>query len=168
MYRAIVSTNADGAITRHTYNVIGKLQSVCWRSDREAAWTDFISDVVYAADDQVQCISYGNGVQAEFQYNQNMSTLVRKRLIRKDRTWLEDLHFVYDIMMRVSHTSDKAQQTCYFRNTVFEPTYSYTLDAISRLKTAQGREQIDAHNKIKAIGIPGEGNQLCRYLETYS
>jgi RHS repeat-associated protein len=91
---------------------------------------------------------------------------------------LQNLHYAYDPAGNITHISDDAQQTIYFKNKRVEPSAEYTYDAIYRLIEATGREHLGqvggppiphSYNDVPRVGLlhPGDGNAMGRYLERY-
>ncbi|KAF5636143.1 hypothetical protein F52700_5457 [Fusarium sp. NRRL 52700] len=172
MDRVVKSEDAEGAVTLHGYAVSGQLGQVSYRRSSQNGsehYTNYMSNMRYAADGQVEHIQYGNGVLATFQYDSSSRVLVRKTLVRqRDKTVMEDSRYSYDVMHRLVRSSDGAQPASYFNNSVVDSTCSYTYDTVGRLSSAQGRE--DANSKAQgraSLAIPSNSTRICRYLEEY-
>ncbi|KAK0727685.1 virulence plasmid 65kDa B protein-domain-containing protein, partial [Lasiosphaeria miniovina] len=173
-YRSIAS---DGTIWERTYTHSGGLSSLRLDepSGSSSGWTSYISDIRYTAGMQPEYVAYGNGVESKFIYS--MTTLRPKRSkMWRSKTALRDISYSHDCLGRVCYTKDMAQQDVYFRNAVIRPENDYTYDARGQLVTARGREQFDpATEKLDPYsakytktshGIPGDGSQVCAYIET--
>ncbi|KAL7898927.1 hypothetical protein HDV63DRAFT_411354 [Trichoderma sp. SZMC 28014] len=172
MDKVIESEDAEGGVTRHGYGISGHLQTVSWKSNKQGDnnWEHYQSNIVYAADGQVKQILYGNGVLATFQYDPVTRAMTRKTLIRRsDKRAMEDIKYSYDVMLRLTRTSDAAQPTSFFNNVMVDATCSYTYDTLGRLATADGREDANAGRSRKGtLGIPSDGTRICRYSEEYT
>lgn len=174
-------TDALGAMTLHKFDLMGRLSSVSWKAPGQKDWTAFIKAVSYAADGQPSVVQYGNGTTLENEYDECTRALSRKRLARqRGNIGLEDYLYTYDPEGRVSHMINQAQQSVYFHNNIVDSSNDYTYDALGQLVAAEGRQQVDASNgggrgfqpwsasrPAAKNGIPGDGQQLCRYRETY-
>ncbi|KAI9845919.1 MAG: hypothetical protein M1837_004455 [Sclerophora amabilis] len=173
-------TDAGGGTTKRVFDLAGQLNSVAWRSPAHSDWTPFVSKTSYAADGQPLSINYGNGTTMEMEYHKLSRRLTHKKTLGRNKKPLEDMQYTYDPVGRTSCVNDNAQQISYWHNHVVRPAFNYTYDAIGQLVAAEGRQQINGSNgggqslqpyKAKSslvpMGVPGDGRQLCKYLETY-
>ncbi|RKL38866.1 hypothetical protein BFJ72_g6996 [Fusarium proliferatum] len=172
MDRVVESEDVGGAVTRHGYGISGQLNQVSYRNSQQDGepWIDYMFNMSYAADGQVERILYGNGVLATFQYDPERRVLIRKTLVRQnDKRVMEDSQYSYDVMLRLIRSHDAAQPTSYFNNVVVDATSTYTYDTIGRLSSAQGREDMNSSARGKSsLGVPSNGTRICRYLEEYT
>ncbi|KAI3317662.1 hypothetical protein HD806DRAFT_540987 [Xylariaceae sp. AK1471] len=172
-YQSIAS---DGTILERTFSHSGGLTSLRVASPgSSSSWTSYISDIRYTAAMQPDYVAYGNGVKAKYMYDPSTLRATSAEMLRPTVV-LRNISYAYDCLGHVCHTKDAAQQDVYFRNAVVHPENDYTYDARGQLVTARGREQFDpATNKLDPYSakysktshaVPGDGSQLCGYIET--
>lgn len=96
---------------------------------------------------------------------------------------LQDLQYTYDASGNITHISDDARQTTFFRNCRVDPSQSFRYDSFGRLVEATGREHVgqmaiakdgkdrpdnSGHSISEASGDhANNGKALARYLERY-
>jgi RHS repeat-associated protein len=186
------------------YNEANLLEQVhAWlnRNAAPAGWLDpatanlhAVTNIAYDAKGQRELIAYGNGAVTTYDYDPLTFRLVhlltrRSAVVFPDDCpqpppagWLgcqvQNLHYTYDPAGNITHISDDAQQTIYFKNKRVEPSAEYTYDAIYRLIEATGREHLGqvggppiphSYNDAPRVGLlhPNDGNAMGRYLERY-
>jgi RHS repeat-associated protein len=178
--RPVFLTAPDGSSIRLTYNDTGLLEQVeaCLRA--AAATTPFVKNIGYNAKGQRESIEYGNGVSTSYTYDPLTFRLARL-LTTRGAERLQDLRYTYDPAGNVTDILDHAQQNIFFNNTLVEPRFAYTYDAVYRLIEAAGREHLgqsggqqnppappDAFNHSHTrLDHPGDGSAMGTYVETY-
>ncbi|KAI1111888.1 65kDa B protein-domain-containing protein [Nemania sp. NC0429] len=177
--QACTTTAADGSQTSRTYNVCGELQTLSFNHYATDHSAVYISDTVYTPDKKRESVVYGNGSQKRSNFEAASRRLKQSQVQRNDRnnTILRDISYTYDCCGQTSNLFDAAPQTTYFRNTVVKPMQDFTYDALSRIVEARGRERIDVSNAKSmmlpyspsdpATQNPGNGSEMCEYLENY-
>ena len=159
----------------------------------QPVWTPFVVNIDYDAKGQRQRIDYGNGASTIYEYDPLTFRLVHLLTRRNAATFpgdcpqpppsgwpgcqAQNLDYTYDPVGNVTHISDAAQQTIYFRNQCVEPSTDYCYDAIYRLIEATGREHLgqadtaipDSHNDALRCRLPhpGDGKAMGRYSERF-
>lgn len=184
--RPVRSVATDGTITYLTYDESGNMDQVFNMvegrddpSSNPTSWTAMVLESQHNADGQVTKMKYGNGVTVYRTYDPFLFRLRQIRATRQLGGTIQELHYTYDAVGNVTCIRDDAQQTIYFRNTIVEPSSSYTYDPIYRLIAATGREHLSrsTRNPVapgagddthRGFISPGDGNAMGRYLETYS
>jgi RHS repeat-associated protein len=153
-----------------------------------------VTDIDYNAKGQRQRIDYGNGAGTVYDYDpltfRLLHLLTRRNAVDFPNDcpepppvdWpgcqVQNLHYTYDPVGNITHISDEAQQTIYFRNKRVEPSAEYTYDAVYRLIEAAGREHLGqvggspiphSDNDIPRVGILhlSDGNAMGDYVERY-
>ncbi|RYP65894.1 hypothetical protein DL771_008078 [Monosporascus sp. 5C6A] len=121
-------------------------------------WTTYIADATYTAAMQPERINYGNGSTKSYVYDEATLAVVRQTTARRPKALLRD-----------TRTSTSQRR----RGLVND----YTYDACGQLTEAMGCEQFDAAtDRLNPYGptyskqrtLPGDGKQLCGYVETTS
>ena len=132
--------------------------------------TDFITDIGYDAKGQRVAVRYGNGTRTDFGYDTlTFRVMSRKTTRGSDQAVLQDLAYAYDPAGNITRVADAAQQTLYFNNQVVTPSRDFTYDALYRLISAAGREQIgqataarDQLERCRRVQLPhlGDGQAM--------
>ncbi|MGE5827100.1 MAG: SpvB/TcaC N-terminal domain-containing protein, partial [Micromonosporaceae bacterium] len=143
---------------------------------RPADWRVFVARVDYNARGQRTRIGYGNGTTTDHEYDP-LTFRTTRIVTRRAGAAVQDLRYTYDAVGNITHVDDRAQQTVFFRNRRVEPGSDYTYDAIYRLIEATGREHVGGGGPIPSgpadqastgLPLPGDGQALARYVESYS
>ncbi|KAA8892865.1 virulence plasmid 65kDa B protein-domain-containing protein [Sphaerosporella brunnea] len=169
--REFKATAPHGSITLRNYHV----------NDSPEELKTYISRMSYTANSLPSVVEYGNGAITHYNYDRHTLNLANRRTWRQDDgTVLEALTNSYGCVERITHTVDSAQQDVYFRNNKIQPSRDFTYNALGQLTEARGREQFDgghgggrgltpySSSSSQQQGVPGDGNQLCEYTETYT
>jgi RHS repeat-associated protein len=173
----------------------------------EAASLAGVSSLDYDAKGQRLRIAYKNGASTRYEYDPSTFRLMHQYTWRGQAfthdcdnsqpppattaapdnpptdvsCGLQNLHYTHDPVGNITHISDEAQQTIYFRNKRVNPGADYIYDAAYRLIQATGREHLgqtggqlnpptapDAFNTFHTgLNQPGDGNAMGTYTETY-
>ena len=187
--RVTTATTSDGAVTARTYNARNLLQAVGVTLSGAAAATGFVTEIDYDAKGQRLAVTYGNAqtntVYAYDPLTFRLTSLTTTRPVAPaGQQTVQALSYVYDPVGNITHIQDDAdlQDTIFFRNRRVDPSADYTYDAIYRLITAGGREQLGlagatplapaptSYNDSPRTGLlsPGDGQAMGTYLESYS
>ena len=178
--RPLTMTMPDDSVVRPGYNEANLLERVEVNLQGNTVTTNFVTNIDYDAKGQRTQIEYGNGVKTNYTYDRFTFRLTQLKTLRGTEA-LQDISYTYDPVGNITHISDQAQQTIYFRNQIVEPSNSYTYDAIYRLVSATGREHLgqtggqknaptpsDAFNDFQTnLPHPGDGNAMGTYAENY-
>ncbi|MDQ4142640.1 MAG: RHS repeat-associated core domain-containing protein, partial [Actinomycetota bacterium] len=179
--RPVTLTTPDSSVVRPHYNKANLLERLDANIHGAEEATEFVAGIDYNARGQRTVCAYGNGVRTTYDYDQMTFRLSRLRTLR-DHGRLQDLGYTYDPAGNITHISNDAQQTIFFRNRRVEPSSDYTYDAIYRLIEATGREHLGqfaggsvgpwppSHTDAPRIGLlhPGDDAAMGRYVERYS
>jgi RHS repeat-associated protein len=153
--------------------------------DGASATLHAVTNVDYDAKGQRVLIEYGSGVETRYSYDPKTFRLSNTTTLRpRDHLVLQDLSYTSDPVGNITHIQDDAdiQGVVYFKNRRVEPSASYVYDALYRLVSATGREHlgqtgnqqnapqqvIDNDGFRSGMLLPGDGNAMGRYTETYS
>ena len=164
----------DGSRTRDIYNESNLLTRL-EVGIRGAPPAPFIVAISHDAKGQRRRIDYGNGASTEFSYDPLTFAVRRLRTTRaSDGATLQDLNYVYDPVGNICATADAAHQNVYFNNAVVSASGVYQYDALYRLVSATGREQIglnqapDALDQLRThLPHKADGEKLQNYLEQF-
>jgi RHS repeat-associated protein len=175
--RPMEITAPDNSVYRLTFNEGNLLDKLEVNLRGAQVPTQFLTNIDYNAKGQRVLIDYGNGVRTECEYDSLTSRLSNVKTTRlSDRAPLQESSFIYDPAGNITQIRDGAQQTLYFNNQVVTPENNYTYDAIYRLITAEGREQIAQASQSQTtwddrfrvrLPHPGDGQAMRRYIEHY-
>ncbi|KAK6523170.1 hypothetical protein TWF694_006065 [Orbilia ellipsospora] len=178
--RPVYSCDAANIITKRRYDLLGNIYSESSQSPNESDWKSLIVSTSYTPDGQMASIRYGNNVLVEMKYALESRYLINRKIIRGENKVIENKYFGYDVAGQLCDSVDEAQQTFYFHNGLIKPSFDYKYDAIGQLVAAQGREYLNvSKGGVRAcqpyqrfgrgsqVGIPGNGQRLCRYKEAY-
>jgi RHS repeat-associated protein len=187
--RPIAATTPDGSVVHPMYNDANFLEILRVNVRGAVTATAFVTNINYDAKGRRTLIQYGNSTQTTYDYDPETLRLVR--LISKrvdfpgDQQTVQDLAYTYDPAGNITHIQDNAdiQNVVFFRNQRVEPSNDYTYDAIYRLISASGREQLgldgggnrrpptaSSYNDVPRIALtpmPGDGNAVGLYQEQY-
>jgi RHS repeat-associated protein len=168
--RPVTLTTPDDSVIRPTYNEANLLNAVDANLRGEAlngqpVWTRFITNIDYSAKGQRERIEYGNSVSTTYEYDPLAFRLIHLQTLRGSER-LQDLFYTYDPAGNITHISDEAQQTIYFRNRRVDASSDYTYDAINQLIEASGREHLgQAGNQPNPPTAPGAFNEFHTQLD---
>jgi RHS repeat-associated protein len=185
--RPITAKQPDNSLIKTSYNIMSQVQHVDVKMDGSSEWRPVLMDELFNARNQRILTRHGNGTETKYEYDDFTFSLVRMTTMRSanrsvspsyhNGQRLQDLCYTYDPMENIVHTRDNAQQKSFFKNTVVDPSSSYTYDALYRLIEACGREHLGqqgASSPYKPydayrIGLPnpGDGKAMGRYTESY-
>jgi RHS repeat-associated protein len=196
----------DGTVTLYRYNERGLTKSVETTVAGSPTATEVITDIKYDAKGQRTTIMQENGVKTQLFYDKetfrNTRILTIRNRTRRQRRGsvpgdsdssskspqrrggrvitekLQDLKYVYDVIGNVTHVTDDASKTVFFRNNKIDASQTFTYDSLSRLVEATGREHIgqmylakDRHavsRGVQSSNGPNDRKAMGHYVETYS
>lgn len=172
--RVTEATAPDGSVTRDIYNESNLLTRL-EVGIRGAPPQPFILAISHDAKGQRSRIDYGNGASTEFSYDPLTFAVRRLRTMRSsDGATLQDLRYTYDPVGNICAIADNAQQDVYFNNAVVGASGVYVYDALYRLVSATGREQIglnrapDAHDQLRThLPHRADGAAVQNYLQQF-
>lgn len=143
--QVLSQTDAGENITYNTYDAGGLLKTVSLKPKDTSVVTTYVQNICYDAKGQRQFIKYGNGTKTTYTYDP-LSYRLTRLVTRKgsDTDALQDLNYYYDAVGNITRIRDDAQATIFFNNSIIEPIKDFTYDALYRLITAKGREQVNA------------------------
>jgi len=175
--RPTLITQPDGTLHKPGYNEAALLETMDVQLAHETAFTQYVTDIDYDVKGQRTDIYYGNNSKTRYDYDKKTYRLTRLLTTRANGTEkLQDLNYTYDPIGNITQVTDAAQPEHYFDNTVVSPTGKYTYDALYRLLSGTGRENV-------SLGAPGNtsfspynpiplnntgGNDLENYLQAYN
>jgi RHS repeat-associated protein len=185
--RTLAATLPDASVLHPTYNKANLLETISVNLQGAGAATSFVANIDYNAKGQRVLIEYGNLTSTAFIYNPQTFRLVHLTTVRAgfpvNQQTVQDLAYTYDPIGNIAHIQDDADihNVVYFNNQRVEPSNDYTYDAIYRLISAGGREQLGlaagaplpptptSYNDVPRIHLPhpGDGNAMGTYTEQY-
>jgi RHS repeat-associated protein len=148
-----------------------------------------IASITYDAKGQRQSLLYGNGSMTRYYYDPLTFRLQQLRTTRPgydlavpgnpaplaDDRVLQDLHYTYDPVGNITEIRDQAFETAFFKNQQVEPKSLFTYDALYRLVSATGREDMQTaldppgqfEQDIYFKDFPIEAKALANYCQNY-
>ena len=193
--RPTAVTPPDNSVYRPTFNEANLLDKVEVNLRGAGTATSFVTNIDYNARGQRTFISYANGAETTYEYDEQTFRLIHLKTTRPaglnglasqlftDKTIVQDLHYTYDPVGNITHIADDAIQTIQYNNENVEPDADYIYDAIYRLISAQGREHIgqtaffdfnaphDNNRDYPFFGLqasPNDAKAVRNYTETYN
>jgi RHS repeat-associated protein len=194
LQRPRTETRPDGSVSTNLYNQQGLLKAVSGTSG-PAPDTSFISDVQqgilrasdmafisniqYDANNLRVSVAYGNNSTTEMTYDPATLRMISKKTLQNGQSMVQSLQYTRDCTGNITHIEDTLQQNLFFRGAIAEPVQDFTYDAISRLKTATGREHLGQigqnQTSIPSSSLSGQvhtssptdANSMGNYTETY-
>ncbi|KAF2630533.1 hypothetical protein BU25DRAFT_456257 [Macroventuria anomochaeta] len=149
----------------------------------ELVWVRFVKNLDYNAMGKRILVDYGNGVRTISEFDLETEALKRLSTWRnvdvpnRVRDLLQDINYTYDPMGHVTHVSDDAQETNFFRNVIASSVNAYTYDALYQMIDATGREHLGqppgpplpyTSSDSKRFGAyPGDAGAMGLYTERY-
>ena len=138
--------NAD--LTVPGYGESGSLNTINLYYGGGAAATLYVGRICHNEKGQRLCIQYGNNTVTRYSYDPDTFRLIRLLTTASMGTSiLQDLNYYYDPVGNITYLSDNAQPPVFYNNQKVLSGGDYTYDAIYRLISATGREQI-AQNAV--------------------
>lgn len=147
--RPTTSTAPDKSVYRPTFNEANLLEKVDVNLRGEGS-TPFVTNINYNARGQRELISYGNGAETSYDYDDRTFRLIHLKTTRpaaddsplfENPSIVQDLNYQYDPAGNITRIEDAALKIV-FNNGSVEPVCEYTYDATYRLIEARGREHI--------------------------
>lgn len=148
-----------------------------------------IVSIAYDAKGQRESLAYGNQSVTRYDYDPLTFRLRQLRTTRpgydpgfpgnpaplNDDRILQDLHYVYDPVGNITEIRDDAFETAYFKNQQVKPRSLFVYDALYRLISATGREDMQATNDspsqferdVYSASFPIEAQALSNYRQRY-
>ncbi len=149
--RPVEQIDADGSITRPTYEEGGRLQSLTAETDG-ADPTLVVHGLEYDARGRRTVVRHGSGTTTRYTYDPRTFRLRRIRTLRDvDGEVLQDVGYHHDPSGHVVARTDEATQAVFFASAVEEAGGQYVYDALYRLVEATGRE-----HRTQGQGTPSE------------
>jgi RHS repeat-associated protein len=176
--RVISVTTPDASATTTNYNersLVAGL-SVNLRDAPDAI--AILTSATYDAKGQRLTVVLGNTARTTYAYDPDTFRLLALTTTRPGNGGpVQALAYTYDPTGNITRIADTAQQTVFFNGQVVTPSADYTYDAIYRLTTATGREQIgqagqpqttwsDAARSL--VPLPTDSQAIRNYTENYS
>lgn len=150
--------------------------------------TKAIQEIRYDAKGQKTYLQLGNGTITRYEYDSETFRLTQLRTTRPNQhpafpgthanlanpNVLQQLHYTYDPVGNITEVYDEAYKPVFFANVMVEPRSRYEYDALCRLISATGRENIiptDAPGQFdrqEEVGFPvQDANALRGYRQRY-
>jgi RHS repeat-associated protein len=187
MNRPTASVMPDGSVLHPAYNEANLLEAVAVNLRGAATAASFIRNIDYNAKGQRLLVEYGNNTATVCTYDPETFFLLRQITTRPgfpaNQQSVQDLAYTYDPASNITHIQDNAdiQNVVFFRNRRVEPSADYIYDAIYRLVSATGREQLGingggalpptatSYHDLPRTGLlsPSDGNAMGIYTEQY-
>ncbi|HET6255334.1 MAG TPA: SpvB/TcaC N-terminal domain-containing protein [Puia sp.] len=125
------------------YGTSGTLNTMNVYAGGGAVSTPFVTRICHNEKGQRLCIQYGNNTVTRYSYDPDTFRLVRQlTTVNKGAVILQDLRYYYDPVGNITYILDNAQPPVFYNNQQVLSDCNYTYDAVYRLISATGREQI--------------------------
>jgi len=125
------------------YGESGALNTVNLYYGGGATATPYVTRICHNEKGQRLCIQYGNNTVTRYTYDPDTFRLTRLlTTVNSGTTILQDLNYYYDPVGNITYQLDNAQPPVFYNNQKVLSDGNYTYDAIYRLISAAGREQI--------------------------
>ncbi len=147
--RVVEQVAPNGSVTAYSYDLGGKLLGI----ELDAAAV--VDEILYNARGQRLSITYGNGTETSYEYDEDRFWLTRLLTMRSTEP-LQDLTYTHDAVGNILAVEDDAQQTFYFSNTEVTPDQTFTYDSLYRLVEATGREKVGLSQTTYAPPASGD------------
>lgn len=191
--RPLTITTPDNSVYRPTFNEANLLDQVDVDLRGAGTATAFVTDIDYNAKGQRTFIRYGNGAETTYKYDDETFRLIQLKTTRPaglnglasqlfaNPTIAQNLHYTYDPVGNITSITDGAIPTIQYNNQQVDPHADYIYDAIYRLISAHGREQIGQsafdfnppngnYREYPFVGLranPNDPKAVRNYTETY-
>ncbi|ECW0828575.1 TPA: RHS repeat-associated core domain-containing protein [Salmonella enterica] len=169
--RTTARTDASGHAVSMTYDVSGVPVTQSLQLKEQSTDTPLLTDLTLNAAGQVLSETAGNGVTTTYSYEEGTLRLIGIAAARTgDSTALQSLGYTYDPVGNVTTVSDATVSRGWFRNQATDGSRSFTYDALYRLLSATGRENVE--NGAQSSGLPVmqslNDSQTVNYTRSYS
>jgi RHS repeat-associated protein len=145
-YTQAAINNADVIVPGYGSSGALNTVNVFYRGGTTA--TNYVARIGHNEKGQRLCIQYGNSTVTRYTYD--VDTFRVTELLTTSNaglTVVQQLSYYYDPIGNITYLADNSKPTAYYDNHLVSPDGDYTYDAIYRLITAKGREQI-AQNTV--------------------
>jgi len=140
-YTQIAINNADVFVPG--YGESGALNTVNIYNGGGTKATPYVTRICHNEKGQRLCIQYGNNTVTRHSYDPDTFRLTRLlTTVNSGTIILQDMNYYYDPVGNITYLVDKAQPPIHYNNQTVVSDGNYTYDAIYRLVSATGREQI--------------------------
>ena len=158
----IAETTPDGSVKTNNYNLLGLLEEVKVTLP-DGTLQSIINHIEYDAKGQRVAVSYDNGVNTTYTYEETTFRLIKLHSTRSSRdstgierkSVLQDIAYTYDPVGNITRLKDNTHATIFHNNQIVEPLSDYTYDAQYRLIKANGRK----HPGINARTYQNNGEE---------
>ena len=151
--RPLTVTAPDNSVYRQTFNEANLLDRVEVNLRGATTATPFVNNIDYDAKGQRTFISYANGAETTYAYDDTYRLIHLKTIrtpgqnglaseIFADPAIVQDLRYTYDPTGNIVRIADESLRVIVHDNQEVAPVSNYTYDAIYRLVEANGREHI--------------------------
>ena len=140
-YSQTAVNNADVYVPG--YGESGSLNTISLFYGGGSTATPYVTRICHNEKGQRLCIQYGNNTVTRYSYDPDTFRLMRLLTTANfGATILQDLNYYYDPVGNITYQLDNAQPPIFYSGQKVLSDGNYTYDAVYRLLTATGREQI--------------------------
>lgn len=136
--RIIQQTSPDNTVFLPHFNEASLLDSVRVTQNGNTDW--FVTAISYNEKARRKNITYGNGVNTGYFYDQKTFRLIRLQTRRQNNDPLQDLYYTFDAAGNIIYTEDKNIPAIFFNNQKITGVADYIYDPLYRITAANGRE----------------------------
>lgn len=178
--RPISTTLPDQTILEPIYDEANMLKSLRVQIQGQGEFITFLENQSYDAKGQRQFVEYGNGLITNYFYDSRtfrLINLITKREGTTNSESLQNLKYTFDPIGNIVNSSDEAQQTHYFNNSVVKAENKFEYDALYQLAKVTGREHASLVNNnqrdqnalpfINQLPHTNNATAVRNYTETY-
>ncbi|MCP4605255.1 MAG: hypothetical protein GY847_32850 [Proteobacteria bacterium] len=155
--RVILQINPDTSRIKPEYHTSGKLDKIWAKPKGASSGSMFVNGITYNAKGQRERITYGNGTETDYTYEDETFRLTSLATTRtNDSNVMQDITYVYDPVGNIVKVTDDSHNRIFGTGGPVEPKQEYTYDSLYRLLSATGRE----HNALSQTPFFNDPNQF--------
>ena len=169
--RPVIASAPDGSVQRFAYDEGGGLITIDLEGQPgRTGQQNIVTHVEYDSKGRREFISYGNGTQTAYEYDQNNFRL-KSLKTERGAAILQHLQYEYDPLGNITQIQDLAGDAILPGYQDVPPIKTYIYDSLSRLIEATGREHIDQVGqglRDRPDGLTGTGAKDMTKIAAYT
>ncbi len=154
--------HADGSVTRHHTYANGWLRSIEAKWVGKSPFDSILKSIRYNAHSEPLSFQYNNGLETTHTYDP-LDLRLRKTVSKNTKETFQNFEYVYDPVGNITDIIDHAKATLLPGGAPPSVSSHYVYDALYRLISAKGMQQIGAPTPVKSLTAV----QLTTYTQQY-